>query len=128
MKKKNVTFKYKNKRYWINVFQLQYFQQLARWNHIASSEACQLNFAILQLAVFQTAHVVSCLRKMISGKDGDAIPWIMVLFATSLIIFFKHKIVHVLITMNFCKQKKVLSQESKGEVVVHAMNSHGGSR
>jgi hypothetical protein len=65
---------------------------------------------------------------MISGKGGDAIPWIMVLLATSLIIFIKDKIVHVLITINFCKQKKVLSQESKGDVVVRATNSHGGNR
>jgi hypothetical protein len=51
---------------------------------------------------------------MISGKDGDATPWIMVLSATSLIIFIKDKIVAVLTTMSLCKQKKVLSQQSKG--------------
>jgi hypothetical protein len=58
---------------------------------------------------------------MISGKDKDA-----VLFATSLIIFIKDKIVPVLTTMS--KRKKVLSRESKGAVVVQAMNSHAGSR
>jgi hypothetical protein len=60
---------------------------------------------------------------MISGKDRDA-----VLFATSLIIFIKDNILPVLTTMSICKQMKVLSQENKGAIVVHAMNSHGGSR
>ena len=68
------------------------------------------------------------LPSVISQKDGDATPWSTVLFATSLIIFIKDKIVPTLATMSFCKQKKVLSQESKGDVVVHAMNSHAGSR
>jgi hypothetical protein len=61
-------------------------------------------------------HTLSIvLRKMISGKDGDATSWIMFLFVTSLIISIKDKILPVLTTMSLYIQKKVLSQESKGD-------------